>query len=241
MNSENGSEDDSMKPKAKIKIAVDLLLTLALLALMGYHLWGEALHEWVGTGMFLLFIAHHVLNGNWHKTLFKGRYNSLRTVTLVIDLLIFASMLAQMVSGIVMSRYVFAFLPIHGGMAVARRLHILGAYWGFILMSLHLGLHWNMILGMSRKAAGIKNSLKIRSITAFVAGLVIAGYGVWAFIKRDLLTYLLLKTEFVFLDYSESKILFYIDYLALIGLCVFIAHYIARLCRRLKSRKAVRK
>lgn len=236
MNSENESEDDAMKLKAKMKLAVDIFMTMALLFLMGYHLWGDAPHEWVGAGMLVLFIAHHILNGNWHKTLFKGKYNAMRIVTLVIDFLVLVSMLAQMYSGIVMSRHVFAFLSIDGGMALARRLHILGAYWGFILMSLHLGLHWNMILGMSRKAAGIKNSSKIRSIIACIAGLVIAGYGVWVFIKRDLLTYLLLKTEFVFLDYSESKILFYIDYIALMGLCIFAAHYIAALRKRLQRK-----
>ena len=30
-----------MKPKAKIKLAVDLLMTVVLLFLMGYQLWGE--------------------------------------------------------------------------------------------------------------------------------------------------------------------------------------------------------
>ena len=37
------------------------------------------------------------------------------------------------------------------GPAFARRLHILGSYWGFLLMSLHLGLHWNAVLGMVKK------------------------------------------------------------------------------------------
>lgn len=227
-----------MKPKAIIKLAVDVLMTLALLFLMGYHLWGEALHEWVGAGMLLLFIVHHILNGHWHKTLFKGKYSVLRIITLFVDLLVLLAMLAQMYSGIVMSRYVFDFLPSIGGMSLARRLHILGAYWGFLLMSLHLGLHWNMILGMFRKAARIKSSSKIRSIIAFIIGLAIAGYGVWAFIGRDFPTYLFLKSEFVFLDYSEPKILFYIDYLALMGLCIFIAHYSTRnISERLMSMK----
>ena len=213
-----------MKPKTIIKLAVDVLMTLALLFLIGYHFWGEILHEWVGAGMFLLFIAHHILNGHWYKTLFKGKYNVLRILTLCTTSLVLVSMLAQMYSGILMSRYVFDFLPFNGGMSLARRLHILGAYWGFLLMSLHLGLHWNMILGMFRKAAGIKSKAKSRSIIAFVVGLVIAAYGLWAFIGRDFSTYLFLKSEFVFLDYSEAKILFYIDYLALMGLCIFIAH-----------------
>lgn len=225
-----------MKPKAIIKLTVDVLMTLALLFLMGYHLWGEALHEWVGVGMLILFIAHHILNGHWHKNLFKGKYNALRIITLCVDLLVLLAMLAQMYSGIVMSRYVFDFLPSIGGMSLARRFHILGAYWGFLLMSMHLGLHWNMIMGMSRKVAKIKGNSKVRSIIAFIIGLVIAGYGVWAFIGRDFPTYLFLKSEFVFLDYSESKILFYIDYLALMGLCIFIAHYSTKLIRKFKRK-----
>ena len=225
-----------MKPKTIIKLAVDVLMTLALLFLIGYHFWGEILHEWVGAGMFLLFIAHHILNGHWYKTLFKGKYNVLRILTLCTTSLVLVSMLAQMYSGILMSRYVFDFLPFNGGMSLARRLHILGAYWGFLLMSLHLGLHWNMILGMFRKAAGIKSKAKSRSIIAFVVGLVIAAYGLWAFIGRDFSTYLFLKSEFVFLDYSEAKILFYIDYLALMGLCIFIAHYSTKLIRKFKKK-----
>lgn len=227
-----------MKPKAVIKLAVDVFMTLALLFLMGYQFWGEAPHEWVGAGMFLLFVAHHLLNGRWHKTLFKGKYSALRTVTLCVDLLLLLAMLAQMYSGIVMSRYVFAFLPGTGGMSLGRRLHILGAYWGFLLMSVHLGLHWNMILGMLRKALKIKSKTKSPSMIAFAAGLVISGYGIWVFISRGFPTCLFLKSEFVFLDYSEPRIFFYIDYLALMGLCIFIAHYSTKLMEQLQKRRS---
>lgn len=225
-----------MKPKAVIKLAIDVVMTLALLFLMGYHFWGEVLHEWVGAGMLVLFIVHHILNGHWHKTLFKGKHNAFRIITLCVDLLVLLAMLAQMYSGIVMSRYVFGFLPSTGGLSLARRLHILGAYWGFLLMSLHLGLHWNMILGMFRKTAKIKSNSNVRSIISFIVGLSIAGYGVWAFFGRDFPTYLFLKSEFVLLDYSEPKILFYIDYLALMGLCIFIAHYSTKLIRKFKKK-----
>ena len=226
-----------MKPKTAVKLAVDLLMTVLLFLLMGYQFWGEAAHEWIGAGMIILFIAHHLLNRNWHKNIFKGKYTALRTVTLCVDVLILISMLAQMYSGIVMSRYVFSFLPIETGMSLARRLHILGAFWGFLLMSLHLGLHWNMVLGMFQKMARIKKSSKIRSISTFIAGFATAGYGVWVFISRDFPTYLFLKSEFVFLDYSESKILFYKDYIALMGLCIFIAHYGLKLCRILGRKR----
>ena len=53
-----------MKPKVKLKITIDILMTLGLLFVSGYQLWGEAAHEWVGAILFLLFIAHHLLNAN---------------------------------------------------------------------------------------------------------------------------------------------------------------------------------
>ncbi len=62
-----------MKPKLKIKCGIDILMTFALLFLMGYQFWGEQAHEWAGAGMFILFILHHVLNRQWYKALFCSR------------------------------------------------------------------------------------------------------------------------------------------------------------------------
>lgn len=226
-----------MKPKAIIKIIIDILMTFALLFLMGYQLWGDAAHEIAGAVLFLLFIVHHILNRSFYKNLFRGKYTPMRILQIVMVTLVFAVMLMLMYSGITMSRYVFDFLPVKGGMAAARRFHMLGAYWGFILMSMHLGLHWNMVLGMVKKGIRIKKDSKIRTAVCFIVGLVIAGYGGYVLFKRDFMTYLFLKTEFVFLDYSESPISFYIDYLAGMGLCIFVAHYITRLLRKIHSRK----
>lgn len=82
-----------MKPKLTAKIVIDILMTLAMLFLMGYQLWGDVAHEWVGAGMFLLFIVHHVLNFNWHKNLFKNKYTARRIAVLCVDILVFADML----------------------------------------------------------------------------------------------------------------------------------------------------
>ena len=75
-----------MKPKVILKIVLDVLMTLALLFLMGYQFWGEAPHEWVGAGMFVLFLIHHLLNGSWHKNLLHGKYTPMRVLVLGIDL-----------------------------------------------------------------------------------------------------------------------------------------------------------
>ena len=203
-------------------------MTLALLFLMGYQLWGDAAHEWAGAGMFLLFIVHHILNFNWHKNLFKNKYTARRIAMLCIDVLIFADMVIMMFSGIVMSRHVFAFLPISGGVMLARRLHIIGSYWGFLLMSLHLGMHVKMFVEM------IKKRVRIPMPAILAPSLTAAAYGIYAFIKRDFLTYMFLRSEFVFLDYDEPKILFYLDYISIMVMCILAGHYFSKLFDRVK-------
>ncbi len=220
-----------MKPKTAVKFGVDILMTLALLFVMGYQFWGDMAHEWVGTGMFMLFILHHILNLHWYKHIFKGRHTPMRTLTLCVDILVMLAMLALMYSGIVISNYVFVFLPIEHGITLAHHLHTLGAYWGFILMSAHLGLHWNMVIGMVKKRAKLKPS-KARSIVLFCISVVIAVYGIYVLISRDFASCLFLKNEFVFLNYNEPIWSFYIDYLAIMGLCIFIAHCGSKLCSR---------
>lgn len=181
-----------MKAKAKIKWTLDILMTIALFFLMGYQFWGEAVHEWIGAGMLVLFIAHQVCNLNWYKSLFRGRYTPIRILQCMINILTLVAMLALMYSGITMSRHVFAFLPIQGGMALARRLHILGSYWGYVLMSLHLGLHWGLVLNVVVKRH--ISQRKYQAVGSFI-GLLTAAYGIYVFIKGDFLTYMLLRSD----------------------------------------------
>ena len=227
-----------MKPKQTVKICVDAAMTLGLLFLMGYHLWGDTAHEWVGAGMFLLFILHHILNWRWWAGICKGRYTAVRTLQTVIDLLTLAAMLGLMVSGVILSSKVFAFLHIREHMAFARRLHMAASSWGFLLMSAHLGLHWGMLLGMARSAGRTRLSGKPSSHWTTALGALVAVYGAAAMVKRNLATYLFLRSEFVFLDFSESKILFYLDYLAIMGTFIFLSYFAAKLLRKQKERKA---
>lgn len=226
-----------MSKKQILKMSVDVGMTLLLLFLMGYQLWGEAAHEWAGMCIFTLFIFHHFLNRGWYKSLFKGKYNGMRILMIVTNLLLLGEMFSLMFSAVVLSRYVFSAFPVHGMVWIARKMHMAGAYWSLVLMAFHLGLHWNMILTMftKRKERAENKSQKIRFVPVVLAGLV-AVYGLRAFIKRNLFTYLFLQTEFVFLDYNESKLLFYLDYLAIMGLFIFIAHYGSRLMLKINRR-----
>lgn len=213
-----------MKPKMVRKISIDFLMTVLLLLLMARQLTGESAHEWLGAGMFLLWIAHHILNLRWYGNLFRGVYTPLRAARVAVNLLLLLAMLGTMISAVFLSSDVFAFLPISGGVALARSMHILCAFWGFVLMALHLGLHWGMILGMMRKAAGSIAAKPLRALVR-AAGAAIAAYGLYAFVANRLFDYMFLTTPFVFFDFERPVFLFFVQYIAIMGLFVFLAHY----------------
>lgn len=218
-----------MTPKIKCKITVDILLTVLLPVLMVYMLTGQKVHEWVGTLMFALFIIHNALNANWYLNLLRGKYTPQLILQTVINLMVFVSMLGLMISGIMMSRYVFSFLQIGRGMYFARKMHMLSAYWGFVFMSLHLGMHGNMIKGIAKKSFGTQSGPRRYKEVLLLMAILIAAYGVYAFVKNDITSYMFLKNMFVFFDPEQSPILFFTEYLAMMVLFACVAYYFSML------------
>ena len=224
-----------MKPKMIAKICVDIGMTIALLLLMPYELVGQAAHELIGIGIFILFIIHHILNRKWSRNALKGKYTPLRVWQTLLVILVLASMIGSMVSGIILSRHALSFLPISGGRSFARRLHMLASYWGFVLMSLHLGQHWSMMMGMARKL--VETTSSVRTWILRILALAIAGDGVFSFVKREIGSYMLLSVQFVFFDFEEPLIFFLLDYVAVMGLFVFIGHYLAEILKRCSRKR----
>ena len=216
-----------MKLKLKIKMGIDFLMTVLLLCLMAYQITGQELHEWFGAGMLILFIAHNILNIRWYGNLFKGKYKLLRIVQTIVNVSVLISMLCLGYSGIVMSRHVFAVLPIHGPMAPARSMHMAASYWGFVLMSIHLGMHWGMIVGMFRRLLKGRKMPNVFVWGLRLAAIVIAGYGLVCFIQKDIASYMFLKNQFVFFDFEQSALSVFIEYIAMMGFWIFASFYIA--------------
>lgn len=220
--------------KAKIKMSIDFLMTVFLLMLMAYQITGEKLHEWLGVVMVVLFLVHNFLNIRWYGHLLKGKYTVLRILWTIVNVSVLAAMLVLAYSGIVMSRYVFSALPFNGGMATARVMHLAGSYWGFVLMSIHLGLHWGMVISMFHKFSGGKKYVVSLWIFRLIA-VLIAGYGAVCFYKADILSYMFLKVEFAFLDYEKSAALIFTEYMAMMGFWVFIVYYVSKALGRFQN------
>ena len=217
--------------KTAARRLVDLLMTVVLLLLMACFLTEQESHEWLGAGMLVLFVIHHILNFQWLKALIRGKYTPFRVLQTALVLLVLFCMLGSMLSGIWMSRYVFDFLPTQGHMGLARTAHLLCAYWGFLLLSAHLGLHWGIILGAARKAVGNKKPSALRTAVLRVLTAGISGYGVYAFFKHRIADYLFLRSHFVFFDYDQPPILYFLDLLAMMGLWIALSYCLGKALR----------
>ena len=213
----------------KLKISVDILMTVSIILLMAYSLTGQLFHEIMGVSAFILFVLHHILNKNWYKTLAKVRYSKIRILMTVIDFTLFILILLLMGSGILMSRYVFSFLDIKRGMSVARQIHLVASYWGYILISFHIGMHWNIMLQAFNKikSEALKKLLKILSLIA-------ALYGIYIFISHKIYEYMFLQTLFA-RSYEGNIFGFFIDYICLMTAFIFISYYICNFI--IKSRR----
>ena len=210
--------DRSMK---KARMIIDILMVVLLPLLMAYSLIGENIHEVLGVCMFVLFIAHHLINWKWWSGIFKGKYNAVRILNTVVNLFLAVFMILQPISGILMSKYVLKEVTISGASSTFRTIHMTLAYWGFMLMSFHLGLH---VRSISAKLKSRMNKA-VRTVLA-VSFLLIAIYGVYAFMKRGIGDYLLMKVMFAFFDFSESRAGFLLDYAAIMVLMAEIAFWI---------------
>lgn len=68
----------------------------------------------------------------------------------------------------------------------------------------------------------------------------LAAYGIYAFVKHRLVDYLFLRTMFVFFDYQQPPLQFLAEYLAMMGLWIFLAHYGSKLLKRKRAERGNR-
>ena len=221
-----------MKAKRAIKISVDLVMTVLFLCQMGYHMMDNRAHEWLGIALCLLFILHHALNGGWHRALFRGKYSAQRILLTAVDALLTLSMAAIIVSAVMVSRHAFRFLGFHLR-GLGRQLHMPATMWAFVLMGLHLGLHWSMMLNAVRKRTQRKAGKA--AVAALHVLLVLAVvFGAYQFIHRGLWMEMFRLREFAFLDYDETLPYFFLSYIAILALWAALSYYLSKL---LKGRK----
>ena len=207
-----------MKKLNKIRLPLDIMMTLVSIVLMGGNFLfpAEIVHEILGVGLFVLWGVHIALNRRWYSAIFRGKYNPYRVMQTVINCCILICTIFLMISGIILSNQLFTFLNIQSGLGFARIAHLLSSHWYYLFMSLHIGLH------MGRLFQNVATKIIPRILLA-----LLCAYGLYAFITRGVWKYLILRQQFFFFDLERGYVLFVLDYISIIILFSTILHLIA--------------
>ena len=206
-----------------IKRIVDMVLTVLLLFLMAFQVTGDVLHEWLGIGMTVTLILHHILNRKWYKAVFKGKYSPYRIVMTAVNTLMLAAITLTALSGMSMSGHAVPFMYGLINVMTARKLHLAMSYWLFILMGVHIGLH---IKAMTAKMPD-KGKIVFKVILTGVSGV-----GLWLFLKSGIVNYITFRTHFAFLDYTTAKWLIILQNLAMLLFFVLIGYVLSEVTQR---------
>ncbi len=204
----------------KLKMLIDILMYLIFIILMGHHITDNLIHEILGTILFVLFTLHHILNYRYYKTVFKGKYTFKRLFMLITDLLLLICMLGMIISAINISSDVFTFLNIPSTI-FGRKLHMISTSWGFVIMSIHLGLHIGILINKLNKKMKDNTFEYVYYLILFL----IAVYGLYSFIRLKFISDMFLLNAFKFYDFNESPIIFYLRALSsslFIGLITYL-------------------
>ncbi|GMO33389.1 MAG: DUF4405 domain-containing protein [Termitinemataceae bacterium] len=225
-----------MGTKLIARIIIDIAMTLLILCAYAYRITGDAAHEWIGICVFVLFVAHNVINRTWYKTIFKGKYTPRRALMTSCNAALVFTFSVVLITGLLQSRAVLAFLHLPGGILL-RQIHTTAAYWGLPLIGVHLGLNWGMVVNGTRKMLGASGENRVRTKAAKVTAFVFAAFGVWASFDRDMFAKLFLGFSFDYWDESRPAILFFAAMLSIMAVYVFVTYYMLKVAQRQKPKE----
>jgi hypothetical protein len=111
---------------------------------MLYDFTGGLWHEILGIGVFILFVIHNLYNLQWIKSIIPilAKTNSETKIKFVLDVILWISMILCMISGIMISSYLF---NIGVDITIWSQIHAYSSYVMFGTIIVHVLLHLKMI------------------------------------------------------------------------------------------------
>lgn len=177
-----------MNRKMIQKLILDIIMTIIMIILMGYTVSGALIHEILGISVLILIVIHNALNIKWISAIIKNKSKGLNYkiyLRLIINILMTINSIFLAVTSVVISRNLFAFLNIsHSN--IWSSLHGLSAYIEIAMISIHVGLHWSMIMSAFRNMFNLKDKSSIRTASLRVIAFLLAALGVKASFSRGI-------------------------------------------------------
>jgi len=226
-------EVERLNPIFLMRLVFDLVAVGLLLFAFSYWWLGNVAHELAGTAMFLLVIVHNVFNRRWYGTLAKTRRERRGLLNIVVTILLLVAMLALLVTSVLISNALSGIMSAYGGFTV-RQIHTLAAYWVLVIVSVHLGLRWPMLMGVAGKLTGITQPNALRTLVLRAVAVFIAIYGVRSSFELAIGMKLSMQMTLDWWNFEESVAGFFVHCIAIAGLYIVLTHY---LMNWLQSRK----
>ena len=223
---------------------IDIALAILFALVLTTALVSEAPHEYLGVLVFVVAGVHIVLNRRAIASLFKIRGRILRVIQLIVIFGLVATLLGQVVSSLVLSKFAFAFLPVLPGASVARQMHLLCSYWSFVFAFAHVGLQMRPLAflfnfdreGREKREHSAGTTWILRIVIAVVAVL-----GAVSFVQVGMAPYLLGQVKFAYADYGIPLALSFVRYASIAVLVTVLFAGVRLLVGRLDAKRKVKK
>jgi hypothetical protein len=206
-----------------------------LVACLAYWWLDHLAHEVFGTLLFALVILHIAINRRWYGAIVRGRYGVARSLNTATIVGLAISMILMLVTSVLISRNIFAFASIDGAFGV-REVHMFGAYWVVLIVAIHLGLRWAVVMMIFRRMFGISKPNALRSLFLRTAVIFLAVLGVRSSFETTFGAKLLLTYTLDMWDFNESPARFFVNYGTIVTLIAALSHYGSLWTRRLERR-----
>jgi hypothetical protein len=154
------------------KIVLDLMMAITFVLLMNPRvLDGLPFHEIAGLIIGVAILVHIGLNFRWvvntTKRIFDSKLPNKTRFSYLLNILLLISMATVIVTGILISRVVLPSLAIQGNHSI-RGLHSFSADATLALVGLHIGVHWQWIVSICKRAFKSKEGKLRKGVIASV-------------------------------------------------------------------------
>ena len=212
-----------MTPVFLFRLGLDFLAVGLFVVAMAYWWMDNRSHELIGASMFALLLLHNVFNRRWYGGIARTRRQARPFTTVGLNLTLLVTMVTLLTTSALISQSLFGFLAVGG--PAARDTHLLAAYWALIIVSIHLGLHWSIVMNVVRSLFGIRRKHPGRTAVLRLACCGIAACGVYSSFELDIGSRLLLIPTMQFWDFNEGAAGFFLRIASIAGLYVAAGYY----------------
>ncbi|POO53825.1 DUF4405 domain-containing protein [Agrobacterium rosae] len=219
----------------RVRILLDFLAIILIIACLAYWWLDNLTHELFGTALFALVIVHNVFNRRWYGGVTKRRMDAARLVNLITIACLAIGMTALLVTSFLISRDLFPFTALSGAFAI-REIHMFAGYWILLIIALHLGTRWGVVMNVFRSTFGLKQPSIVRAWSARILALAVSIWGVISFSEMAFGEKLMLTYSLDMWAFNESTIGFFLNYASIVGLFATTTHYSLELDRYLRMK-----